>query len=94
MVDILIIICYYYNITNFFKKVRSETMKCNLSTLMGSKKMSIQDVCDKTGLSRNTVAFLYHEKVKRIDFETITKLCDLFNCNTQELLEYTPITSQ
>ena len=65
-------------------------VKCNLSTLMGTKKVNIQDVCDKTGLARNTVAFLYREKVKRIDFETINKLCELFDCNTQELLEYTP----
>jgi putative transcriptional regulator len=57
---------------------------------MGSKKMKIQDVCNKTGLSRNTVAFLYHEKVKRIDFDTIAKLCELFDCNTQQLLEYAP----
>jgi len=64
-------------------------VKCNLSTLMGIKKLNIQDVCDKTGLARNTVAFLYHEKVKRIDFETINRLCELFECDTQQLLEYT-----
>ena len=69
-------------------------VKCNLSTLMGTKKVNIQDVCDKTGLARNTVAFLYHEKVKRIDFETINKLCELFNCNTQDLLEFTPDTAE
>ena len=65
-------------------------VKCNLSTLMGIKKLNIQDVCDKTGLARNTVAFLYHEKVKRIDYETINKLCGLFECDTQKLLEYIP----
>ena len=65
-------------------------VKCNLSTLMGAKKLNIQDVCDNTGLARNTVAFLYHEKVKRIDFDTINKLCELFDCNTQDLLEYIP----
>ena len=69
-------------------------VKCNLSTLMGAKKVNIQDVCDKTGLARNTVAFLYHEKVKRIDFETINKLCELFNCNTQDLLEFIPDTAK
>ncbi|WJE23251.1 helix-turn-helix domain-containing protein [Bacillus cereus] len=28
-----------------------------------------------------------HEKVKRIDFDTIDKLCDLFNCSVGEFLE-------
>ncbi|WP_420042295.1 helix-turn-helix domain-containing protein [Bacillus cereus] len=31
---------------------------------------------------------LYHEKVKRIDFDTIDKLCVLFNCSIGELLEH------
>jgi putative transcriptional regulator len=63
-------------------------VKCNLSTLMGIHKMSIQDVHIKTGLNRNTISNLYHEKVKRIDFDTIDKLCDLFNCSLGELLEH------
>lgn len=63
---------------------------CNLSTLMGKKRMNIQDVCDATGLSRNTVAFLYHEKHQAINFETLNKLCKLFNCNTQDILEFIP----
>lgn len=65
-------------------------IKINLSTLMGMHKMSIQDVHEKTGLNRNTISNLYHEKAKRIDFETIEKLCQLFNCQPGpgELLEY------
>lgn len=65
-------------------------IKCNLSTYMGMHKMNIQDVCDKTGLARNTVAFLYHDKVKAINFATIDALCDLFNCSVGDLLEHIP----
>ncbi|MBQ8227888.1 MAG: helix-turn-helix transcriptional regulator [Clostridia bacterium] len=64
------------------------SIKCNLSTLMGKHKMTIQDVCNKTGLARNTVSFLYHEKQTAINFETLNKLCELFNCNTQDILVY------
>lgn len=63
-------------------------IKCNLSTLMGINKMSIQVVHERTGLNRNTISNLYHEKVKRIDYETLEKLCRLFNCQLGELLEY------
>lgn len=62
-------------------------IKCNLSELMGKHKMTIQDVHEKTGLNRNTISNLYHEKVTRIDFDTIGKLCKLFNCEVGELLE-------
>lgn len=67
-------------------------IKINLSKLMGIHKMSIQDVHDKTGLNRNTISNLYHEKVKRIDFETIEKLCKLFDCQAGpgDMLEYIP----
>ena len=63
-------------------------VKCNLSTLMGKHKMTIQDVCNQTGLARNTVSFLYHEKNNTIKFDTLCKLCKLFNCNVQDILEY------
>ncbi|MDF2499336.1 MAG: Cro/CI family transcriptional regulator [Anaerosporomusa subterranea] len=65
-------------------------IKCNLSTYMGMYKMNIQDVCDETGLARNTVAFLYHDKVKAINFGTLDSLCKLFKCSAGDLLEYVP----
>ena len=62
-------------------------MKCRLSTLMGQARYSIQDVHNKTGLARSTVAQLYHDRATRIDFETIEKICNLFDCNISDLLE-------
>ena len=64
-----------------------KVIKCNLSELMGKNKMTIQDVHEKTGLNRNTISNLYHEKVTRIDFDTIEKLCQLFKCGVGDLLE-------
>ena len=62
-------------------------VKCNLSRLMGEHRMKIQDVCNATGLARNTVANLYNDKAKRIDYDTIEKLCLLFECKVGDLLE-------
>ncbi len=62
-------------------------IKCNLSKLMGIHKLSIQDVHEKTGLNRATVSNLYHEKVNRIDFETMEKICKLFKIGPGELFE-------
>ena len=52
-------------------------LRCNLSTLMGSRRYSIQDVHKMTGLSRGTISSLYNDRASRIDYETITKLWDL-----------------
>lgn len=60
-------------------------MTCKLSTLMGERRFSIQDVHEKTGLSRNTISNLYNDKVTRIDFETAERLCRLFDCSISDL---------
>lgn len=62
-------------------------MHCTLSTLMGKARFNIQDVHERTGLSRTTIAQLYHDKATRVDFETIEKLCSLFNCSVTDLLQ-------
>ena len=61
-------------------------MYCKLSTLMGASRYTIQDVHEKTGLSRSTVSQLYHDRATRIDYDTIEKLCALFNCQISDLL--------
>lgn len=62
-------------------------IKCHLARLMGERKMKVMDVARETGLNRNTVTLLYKEKAQRVDFETIEKLCDLFDCEIGELFE-------
>lgn len=63
-------------------------VKCHLSRLMGEKKMNISDVARETGVNRGTITRLYHETAQRIELETIDRLCDLFECDVGELLEY------
>lgn len=52
---------------------------------MGKEKMKIQDVCNATGLARNTVGNLYKDTATRIDYNTIDLLCKLFDCEVGEL---------
>jgi putative transcriptional regulator len=63
------------------------SVHCNLSTLMGKKRYTIQDVHKQTGLSRNTISNLYNDKATRIDYDTVEKLCRLFGCSLNELFE-------
>lgn len=64
----------------------SSRVHCTLSTLMGRKRVTIQEVHNKTGLSRTTIANLYYDRATRIDFETIGKLCLYFECELEDLL--------
>ena len=69
-------------------------IRCKLSVLMGEKKYNIQDVYEKTGLSRGTISNLYHDKMQRIDYETLSKLCELFDCSVGDVLEFTKEKSE
>lgn len=63
-------------------------IKCNLAVLMAERKMSIQDVADKTGLSRTTISALVNENGKGIQFETMDILCGLFDITPGDLFTY------
>ncbi len=65
-------------------------LKNHLSKLMGEKRYSIVEVSRKTGLTTSTISNLYNDKVKRLDFDTLEKLCKLFNCQPNDLFEYIP----
>lgn len=64
-------------------------IKCHLSKMLGEKRITIKEVHEKTGLSRNTISNIYNEKAKMIDLDTIEKLCKFLNCGIGELLEIT-----
>ena len=65
-------------------------LKNHLSKLMGEKRYTIVEVSRKTGLTATTISNLYNDKVKRLDFDTLEKLCKLFNCQPNDLFEYIP----
>lgn len=65
-------------------------IKNHLSKLMGEKRYSIVEVSRLTGMSPSTISNIYNEKIKRMDYDTVDKLCKLFNCKIQDLIEYIP----
>lgn len=70
--------------------IRGDTViQIKLHELMGKNKYKIQDVHELTGLSRTTVSELYHGRAAMINFKTIDKLCTLFNCTPNDLIEFT-----
>ena len=60
-----------------------------LSSLMGEKRYNIQYIYENTGIARATISNLYHDRVKRVDFETLNRLCELFDCVAGDIIQYT-----
>ncbi|CAN5384291.1 hypothetical protein BH10CHL1_BH10CHL1_45180 [soil metagenome] len=52
------------------------------------KKITYANLGVPVGLSKNTLARLAENKTDRVDFLTLDKLCQYFQCNVADLLEY------
>ena len=65
-------------------------IRIKVSDLLGKHKMSRKDLSNVTSIRPNTVSALYDETIKRIDVEMLNKLCEAFECQVSDILEYVP----
>jgi len=62
-------------------------IRCNLSRLLGEKKLKVSDVERGTSVHRHKITALYKETALKIDLDTIDKLCEFLNCEVGDLFE-------
>ena len=60
-------------------------IKCNLSELLGRKKLKISQLCRDTGIIRGTLDRLYYDNAQRVDLDVIEVLCKYLDCSIEEL---------
>jgi putative transcriptional regulator len=60
-----------------------------LDRVMADRKMSLNELADKVGLSNVNLSNLKTGKMKGIRFETLNSICKVLNCQPGDLLEYT-----
>lgn len=65
-------------------------IRIKVSEFLGRYKMTQKDLSEKTGIRANTVSAFYYETIKRLDVKHLDKLCEVFNCQPGDLLEYIP----
>lgn len=63
-------------------------IKNRLSIILGEQRMRVSELSKLTGISQNALNKIYHNKTKGIDFDTLDKLCNILQCNSQELFEF------
>ena len=62
-------------------------VKSKLHILMGERKIkSINQLSNETGITRKTLTRIYNDESNQLDFGTIAKLCDFFECDLSDLL--------
>ena len=64
-------------------------IKVKLQEILDREERSLNWVAVKTGIAYSTLHKLNSNNTTSISFKTIDKLCELFKCNTIDIIEYT-----
>ncbi len=69
-------------------------IKFRLHIIMAERNiLKIKEMAGKSSLDANTIAGIYHNKYRRIDLNTLNKICRTLNCTPADLFEYIPDTA-
>ena len=61
----------------------------NLDVMMAKRKMSLNELSEKVGLTLANLSILKTGKAKAIRFSTLEMICKVLDCQPADLLEYT-----
>ena len=60
----------------------------NLDVMMARRKMSLNELSEKTGITLANLSILKNNKARAIRFSTLEVICHVLNCQPSDLLEY------
>jgi putative transcriptional regulator len=60
----------------------------NLDVVMAKRKMSLNELSEKVGLTLSNLSILKTGKAKAIRFSTLQAICEVLDCQPGEILEY------
>ncbi len=60
----------------------------NLDVMMAKRKISLNDLADKVGITNANLSILKTGKAKAIRFSTLEAICRELNCQPGDILEF------
>ncbi len=60
----------------------------NLDVMMAKRKMSLNELSEKVGLTLSNLSILKTGKAKAIRFSTLEAICNALDCQPGDILEY------
>ncbi|WP_395147912.1 helix-turn-helix domain-containing protein (plasmid) [Moraxella atlantae] len=61
---------------------------CNLPVLLAERRMRVADLVRSTDISKSTLHNLYNGDTTRIEFDTLSKLCEALGVEAGDILKY------
>ena len=61
----------------------------NLDVMMARRKMSLNELSERVGITVANLSILKNNKAKAIRFSTLEAICKALDCRVEDILEYT-----
>ncbi|MBR5446549.1 MAG: helix-turn-helix transcriptional regulator [Clostridia bacterium] len=62
----------------------------NLDVMMAKRKMSLNELSEKVGITLANLSILKNNKAKAVRFSTLDAICKALNCSVGDIIEYVP----
>ena len=62
----------------------------NLDVMMARRKMSLNELSEKVGITLANLSVLKNNRAKAVRFSTLDALCKVLDCQPSDILEYLP----
>lgn len=62
----------------------------NLDVMMAKRKMSLNELSEKVGITLANLSILKNNKAKAVRFSTLDAICRTLDCQPSDILEYAP----
>ena len=60
----------------------------NIDVMMAKRKMSLNELSNKVGITLANLSILKNNKAKAIRFSTLDAICKALDCNVEDIIEY------
>jgi len=60
----------------------------NLDVMMAKRKMSLNELSDKVGITLANLSILKNNKAKAIRFSTLDAICRALECRVEDIIEF------
>ncbi len=76
---------------SLYKGERLLAIIINLDVMMAKRKISLNDLAQKVGITNANLSILKTGKAKAIRLETLNAICEALQCQPGDILEYSPV---
>ncbi|MBL8598160.1 MAG: helix-turn-helix transcriptional regulator [Devosia sp.] len=65
-------------------------IEVNLGVMLAKRRMRSRELAERIGITEQNVSLLKAGKVRGVRFETLSRICEVLECQPGDLLTYVP----